>query len=633
MQIKSRNFRHARCLAALIPLVLLHAGCNRTQPAEPTVAPAKTRAIPDGETHRVFTTSHASGIPAIVVWWEGAPDEVKAHTLDPRPDSNIHPNDYVGPDACQKCHKEIYESWSHHSHRWMNALADETTVKGDFDSGQTISYRGGTGDFYREGGQFRMRLSKDGVQHVYRITQTIGSRFFQYYVGRLLEGPEPPSHRFYTEDHVLPFGYWLDRKEWLPTVHVGEEVADNERPNDPYHPTTTPGVYAPYSHACNYCHTTFPLGDLLVRNPPLIGRHAPRQLHLELADYLRDAHPELLTPGRPAANYADAELDQIFDRIAHYGASEQAVTLGISCESCHLGGRQHASQELKKPRFFPHSPHLRTEKLQDELNYGRTNINVNWACGRCHAGERPYYAAGIATWNSVEYSDAMRGGCYSELRCVDCHNPHQTIGKKWSRTATQDDAICLRCHDKFAEAITRQQHTHHPAGSAGDRCMNCHMPRINEGLQNIVRTHTIFSPTNREMIEANQPNACNVCHTRESINWTADHLFEWYGASYDLAAYADRDAPVAQGWLKHDFQAVRMVGADALTRTGSRWALAELLDALDDTFMTNRQFALIGIERMLGIDLQDFGYRHYMTATERQAPIEQLKQALLPAAE
>jgi len=40
--------------------------------------------------------------------------------------------------------------------------------------------------------------------------------------------------------------------------------------------------------------------------------------------------------------------------------------------------------------------------------------------------------------------------------------------------------------------------------------MNCHMPKINEGINSLVRTHTIFSPTNPAMIEANRPNACNL---------------------------------------------------------------------------------------------------------------------------
>jgi hypothetical protein len=618
-------------LAVLFAAAALLAGCNKSNSTTTKTTGVSQTAggLETTTAKRVFTTSDATAKPNVVVWWEGLPDHIKAATTHPKAESNIHPADYAGPESCRNCHEENYNSWSQHPHRWMNALAAETTVKGDFSGQASISYRGGTGDFFREGDNYRMRVKKNDVERVYQITQTIGSRFFQYYVGRLIKGPESPWHRFYQEDHVLPFGYWLDRQEWLPAVHLGDEMADDKRPDDPYNPPTTPGVYAPYSHACNYCHTTFPLGDLLTRNPVLIGKHAPRQLHLMLADYLKDAHPEILDSTRPAEQYADAELDAIFHRIAHSGASENGVTLGISCEACHLGSKQHVENKLKKPAFFPHSPHLSAESKGVEIDYGRTHTNVNWACGRCHSGARPQYAAGMSTWNSTEYTDAMRGSCYSELRCIDCHNPHQKIGAKWSHTADEDDASCLRCHEKYAEAEARQNHTHHPAGSEGDRCMNCHMPRINEGLQDMVRTHTIFSPTRREMIEQNHANACNLCHTKKSIDWTSKHLFDWYGKTFSLFAYKDPGAAVALGWLDSEFQAVRMTAADALTRTNARWALPELIEALDDPYLTNRQFALIGLERMLGIQLKEHGYRHYMTAEERRGPIDELRKTLL----
>ena len=38
-----------------------------------------------------------------------------------------------------------------------------------------------------------------------------------------VEGPEPKSHHFYSKDHVLPFGYWLQQKEWVPVIHIGPE--------------------------------------------------------------------------------------------------------------------------------------------------------------------------------------------------------------------------------------------------------------------------------------------------------------------------------------------------------------------------------------------------------------------------
>ena len=162
--------------------------------------------------------------------------------------------------------------------------------------------------------------------------------------------------------------------------------------------------------------------------------------------------------------------------------------------------------------------------------------------------------------------------------------------------------------------------------------MNCHRPRINEGIQDLVRTHTIFSPTDKAMIEANHPNACNMCHTDESIDWTVGYLREWYGADYSpekiAANYPDRAKPVAVGWLESQSPAVRLVGADVLCRTGSEWALPELIGVLDDPFLINRQFTRRWLNNMLEVRLQDFGYRFYMTPEERRGPIAKIRSEL-----
>jgi hypothetical protein len=191
----------------------------------------------------------------------------------------------------------------------------------------------------------------------------------------------------------------------------------------------------------------------------------------------------------------------------------------------------------------------------------------------------------------------------------------------------------MSCHKQFDKPQALVAHTHHPAKSTGSRCLNCHMPRINEGLQDVVRTHTIFSPTHAGMIEANQPNACNLCHTEKSIEWTVGRLGEWYGAGFSAKAlrenYPDPDGPVGVNWLKSEDSAVRLVAADALTRTHSEWALPELLEALDDPYLLNRQFARRGLERMLHVKLADYGYRFYMTPTERRGPIGRLREEFL----
>lgn len=158
--------------------------------------------------------------------------------------------------------------------------------------------------------------------------------------------------------------------------------------------------------------------------------------------------------------------------------------------------------------------------------------------------------------------------------------------------------------------------------------MNCHMPRINEGLQDVVRTHTIFSPTQTDMLEANHPNACNLCHTDKTVQWTKTHLRDWYGKSFDSWRYGNE--PVAIGWLKGRHQATRLVAADALTRTDSKWALADLIKALDDPYLTNRQFTQIGVEKMVGERLDQYGYHHYMTEEERREPLDRIRRELIP---
>jgi predicted CXXCH cytochrome family protein len=562
----------------------------------------------------------------LTVWWDELPADVQAKAVPAGKTSNIHPADYVGPQACAKCHSRNYELWSKHSHRRMNALADDETVKGDF-TGATINYRGGQATFFREGDHYRMRLGRDGVRRTYAITQTIGIRFHQYYVGRQIEGPEPQEHQFYRDEHVLPFGFWLEQKEWVPVVHIGPETAD-ERRVDPFTPPDEGIYYAEYASSCNYCHTTFPLGDLIGRRTQQIGKYAPVSLHWSMRPYLEKAHPDELPAMAAMLNRPTVE-----NPMAGWTASQHAVTLGISCEACHLGAKIHVDSAGKiPPKFIPTSPYLAIEGKEGHVQYGRTQANVNWACGRCHVGSRPTFAAGMSTWNSVEYSDAMLGSCYSQLKCIDCHNPHQAIGPRWSRSADHDDGLCLKCHESLKPEEARTKHTHHPAGSEGARCMNCHMPRINEGIRDVVRTHMIYSPTRADMLEANHPNACNVCHTDRPIDWTLQHLKDWYGKTYDesriAAKYPKREHAATLGWLKSDNPAVRLVAAEALTRAKDSKALPQLLETLDDSQLVNRQFAYKGLQDMLNVRLADFGYRFYMTKAERTTPLERIRERL-----
>lgn len=564
----------------------------------------------------------------LTLWWDTPPSGVKDGSLTSS-ESNIHPNDYAGPETCKRCHPKNHKEWSDHPHRWMNALANESSVKGDFSDGQQIEFMKGKATFYRKDGEYRMRLERNSLEVEFLITQTIGSRFTQYYAGRQIQGAIPASHLINSVDHVLPFGYWMSAKEWIPVVHVSEA---DEYP-DAIH--TDPFDFAKYPfpgyYACNMCHTTFPMADGLSRTADKLCQHVPMDMDWSVYSYLSDERPELLRGKTIAPDGVD--LLGILSRLDQMAAPKHAVTMGISCEACHLGAKEHAEGKKTKPDFFPKSPNLMVDAEGAELDYGRNQRNVNWACARCHAGQRPQLAAGVSTWNSTEFSDGLRGACYSKLTCIHCHNPHKKIGTKWTRTPDEDDASCIACHEEFGSRAARRAHSHHAPGSAGDRCMNCHMPHLNEGLEDVVRTHVIFSPTHAEMIKANHPNACSVCHTDKTIGWTLKYLNQWYdaGLSDDLLAqsYPNPDQPAVLGYLRHGYQHVRLVAGGALVRDGGRWTIPHLIEALDDDFLLNRQFAYKGLQAMLDIDLsEEFGYRFYLMSEERAAPLKKIREWL-----
>ncbi len=116
---------------------------------------------------------HVMRLGQLSLWWDEMPTSLKQASLDTGTHNNIERSSYVGPESCRKCHPENYNAWSKNSHRWMNALADESTVKGDFGGQSVMDYLGGQTLFYRDDNEYRMRLVRDDKERIYAVTQTI----------------------------------------------------------------------------------------------------------------------------------------------------------------------------------------------------------------------------------------------------------------------------------------------------------------------------------------------------------------------------------------------------------------------------------------------------------------------------
>ena len=122
-----------------------------------------------------------------------------------------------------------------------------------------------------------------------------------------------------------------------------------------------------YRANCNFCHTTFPLADMLVRFHDVMTVLRPRSGWISRSPITCRWHGQ--SCGQRANTRKSWCRTELFDMLQQYrtlDARDHAVTLGISCEACHLGARQHAEGKWKKPLFFPKGPELAVITRKDE---------------------------------------------------------------------------------------------------------------------------------------------------------------------------------------------------------------------------------------------------------------------------
>jgi hypothetical protein len=523
--------------------------------------------------------------------------------------SNILAEDYVGPQACGKCHPDNYSRWNLHPHSRMNQLADAGSILGDF-SGARLSYAEGEVVFKKDQGQFVMEYLRRGSRvRSFTVTRTIGWRYLQEYVGVQREGPEPPQDPLYTQETRLKFGYVLKTKRWLPQSYFDapyietEFAADGHLRYDPFEPERDP-----FNTRCIHCHNTYPYEVRLYTAGELQG-FPPAPLR----------SVEALLERRP--NHAGQWQNPCLK-------TQTLVTTGISCESCHFGGREHSSDVKKAIRFVPTHP-LLAGWTPDFRNARKNPAVVNSICRQCHFSGTQSWADGSAYLNSMESIEQDRSACASKLRCTDCHNPHVRGPDAGAPDRPEHVAACVGCHEPLrAPAAARAHGRHDPAVVS---CLDCHMPRIVHGFDEINRSHRISSPTEPGLLGARMPNACNLCHLDRSLTWTRDSLKEGWGRSVAISAEPETSSgkvsakPAGEVWLDQSEGMLRVVAGAAYARSPlGKQILPRLLKSLEEPNAYLRTRSLEIVERVLGRRLDEKEYSLTGSPQERRRQVEEL---------
>jgi hypothetical protein len=457
----------------------------------------------------------------------------------------------------------------------------------------------------------------------YEVTRTVGTRFMQFYIGVQREGPEPAGHAVYRE-HMLPFAWWVSLGRWLPKPYFdtdGPEELDGDGV------PVVEGVdrvrdVRPYNAVCMNCHNTYAYAYRIFE-PMYAGFPAATVAAAlgPLGERLSAA-----VPVRPTAE----SFKSINGRL---DPDRHLVTLGISCESCHFGCREHAAGG-GPPRFLPTSPFVRvTPRDPDRPPTGgrKDAATVNGICAQCHSGNTHFFPNRAARENSREALDFERGACASELRCVSCHEPHTAGPPPGGPDRPEHVALCANCHETYRDPRRAAAHAGHPAGAAVS-CLDCHMPRYNLGLDEVVRTHRIAAPVEQSMVTAASANACNLCHLDKSLRWTVRELERGWGRRLTLPeegpAAGAVDRPLGEVWLEGSEQPLRLLAGQSYSRSPrAREKLPDLIRALNDVEPINRVFALKAVERACGRRLGAGDYELTAPPAERARQIGRLLEA------
>ena len=452
--------------------------------------------------------------------------------------SNVLRADYAGSKTCGDCHEAIEKSWAASPMRNMTRDAATATIQAPFD-GAMLRVGAETCTMEMVDGQRTMRVVDRTGTHRFKITKVVGGRYREDFVGVEMSGGDG-------REHVLPATFVFSSRSWR---YKGYSVMVKERPAMSWR-----GVW---SQECIGCHNTLPQSSMLFdelygpRLPPYQGKLSDRVMPPSRAwtATIRDAgglagalSDEIrFLGGSPPAGDVMAVLPAAATTYEKKLDGNHLVELGIGCEACHNGAKDHAANPQVLPTFEQKTPLFAVSPPK-----GQTGTRAQWinhTCAKCHTvlfthypwtwegGERRSGIPGGSSTTSGEGRDYQLGGCASQMACTTCHDPHTEDSKdKLAAMGTQaGDHICAQCHSSFGG----EKHTHHKTVG----CIGCHMPRKNMGLDYVLnRYHRIGSPTETRRVLGDRPLECALCHADQSVEQIVSTMEAWWGKHYDREA-------------------------------------------------------------------------------------------------
>lgn len=189
---------------------------------------------------------------------------------------------------------------------------------------------------------------------------------------------------------------------------------------------------------------------------------------------------------------------------------------GVTCENCHGAGKAHVDGGGDKSKIF-NPAHASAKEVDkrclschedqhanfERSGHGEANVSCvschsvhdsktpehllkasqPTLCFQCHTDVKPQFA--------MPFHHKVEEGL---VKCTDCHDTHGTSGRKALKSASQQDAVCTKCHTETAGPFVYE---HQVVKTEG--CMSCHSPH--------------GTPNPRMLNRANINTICLQCHS------------------------------------------------------------------------------------------------------------------------
>jgi len=416
------------------------------------------------------------------------------------PSRDLAPAGYTGRKTCQPCHQKEYAAYIGSHHDLAMDPANDRTVLGDFEDAN-LTHRGVTSRFYRRDGKFLVSTEEaSGAVEEFEVKYTFGADPLQQYLvefpgGRLQslplcwdsrplkEGGQRWFH-LYDSERIAPDDllFWTRvSQNW--NTGCAECHSTGLRKNFDPSTETYRTRWTEVDVSCEACHGP---GAAHVEwaEARARGETRPDIPDLGLAVRLKEAEPAVWTPdestGKPR-------------RTPPLAAHTQAEM----CARCHS----------------------RRGLISEDYIHGASLLNTH---SLSLLEEDLYYPDGQILEEVYVYGSFLQSRMAQEgVVCTDCHDAHS------ARLHQEGDALCTRCH--AAATYTSRSHHHHPAGSPGARCVECHMPARTYMVVDPRRDHSFRVPRPDLTARLETPNACNNCHGDRSTQWSVKHFRRWYG--------------------------------------------------------------------------------------------------------